>query len=68
VDKSRDELFKVVVNHEHQYSILPLNAAIPCGWSEVGKSGPKLTCLAYIKENWVDMRPLSVRQAGTDVE
>jgi hypothetical protein len=28
----------------------------------VGKEGPKAECLAYIKEVWTDMRPLSLRQ------
>jgi len=29
---------------------------------EVGKTGPKAECLAYIKEVWTDMRPLSLRK------
>jgi uncharacterized protein YbdZ (MbtH family) len=27
-------------------------------WTDVGKSGTKEECLAYIKEVWTDMRPL----------
>jgi MbtH protein len=34
----------------------------PLGWREVGKTGPKAECLAYIKEVWTDMRPLSLRK------
>lgn len=64
---SRDEqedttLYKVVINHEEQYSIWPLDRENPLGWREVGKSGLKSECLAYIKEVWTDMRPLSLRK------
>ncbi len=55
-------IYKVVVNHEEQYSIWPEYRENPPGWSEVGKVGPKAECLAYIKEVWTDMRPLSLRK------
>jgi len=32
------------------------------GWNDAGKSGLKSDCLAYIKEVWTDMRPLSLRK------
>lgn len=54
--------YRVVVNHEEQYSIWPDGREIPAGWREAGKSGPKADCLAYIKEVWTDMRPLSLRK------
>lgn len=54
--------FEVVVNHEEQYSIWPDFKPIPKGWRAVGKAGPKAECLAYIKEVWTDMRPLSLRK------
>jgi len=54
--------YKVVVNHEEQYAIWPEDKATPPGWQEVGKAGNKDTCLAYIKEVWTDMRPLSLRK------
>ena len=56
-------IYKVVVNHEEQYSIWPADRENPLGWRDVGKSGPKAECLAYIEEVWTDMRPLSLRQA-----
>jgi MbtH protein len=64
---SRDEredntIYKVVVNHEEQYSIWAADKEAPLGWTEVGKSGPKEECLAHIKEVWTDMRPLSLRR------
>jgi MbtH protein len=54
-------MYEVVVNHEEQYSIWPAHLTIPLGWRVVGKKDTKLACLAYVKEVWVDMRPLSVR-------
>ncbi len=54
--------YKVVVNHEEQYSIWPADRDNPLGWSDAGKSGTKAECLAFIKEVWTDMRPLSVRR------
>lgn len=55
-------LYKVVVNHEEQYSIWPQDRECPLGWREEGKSGTKQECLEHIKEVWTDMRPLSVRK------
>jgi MbtH protein len=55
-------VYKVVVNHEDQYSIWPAEKQNPSGWTDAGKSGPKAECLAYIKEIWTDMRPLSLRR------
>jgi MbtH protein len=55
--------YKVVVNHEEQYSIWPADRELPRGWEEVGKAGPKEECLAYIEEVWTDMRPLSLRKS-----
>jgi MbtH protein len=52
--------YKVVVNHEEQYSIWMAEREPPLGWREVGKQGTKAECLAYIEEVWTDMRPLSL--------
>jgi MbtH protein len=54
--------YKVVLNHEEQYSIWLSDREIPRGWRDAGKQGSKTECLAYIKEVWTDMRPLSLRQ------
>lgn len=54
--------YKVVLNHEEQYSIWPADRDNPLGWRDAGKSGPKADCLAYIEEVWTDMRPLSLRK------
>src|SRR5207302_10219029 len=55
-------IYKVVVNHEEQYSIWPAHKENALGWKDAGKSGTKAECLAYIKEAWTDMRPLSLRK------
>lgn len=52
---------KIVVNHDEQYSIWPADRQSPPGWREVGRSGTKSQCLAYIKEVWADMKPLGLR-------
>ncbi len=59
---SGEALFKVVVNHEGQYSIWPADRENPPGWSDAGKQGPREECLAHIGEVWTDMRPLSLRK------
>lgn len=48
-------IYKVVVNHEEQYSIWPAHRENALGWKDVGKSGTKEECLAYIKEVWTDI-------------
>jgi MbtH protein len=53
--------FKVVMNHEEQYSIWPAERENPAGWRDAGKSGTREECLAHIQEVWTDMRPLSLR-------
>ncbi|KAB8321063.1 MbtH family protein [Tolypothrix campylonemoides VB511288] len=61
-DQEDTTIYKVVVNHEQQYSIWPSERENAPGWKDVGKSGTKAECLDYIKEVWTDMRPLSLRQ------
>ncbi len=55
-------IYKVVVNHEEQYSIWPADRENALGWKDEGKTGTKDECLAHITEVWTDMRPLSLRK------
>jgi len=55
-------VYKVVVNHEEQYSIWPATRENAPGWRDAGKRGSRAECLAYIETVWTDMRPLSLRQ------
>jgi MbtH protein len=62
-ESEQDQIvYKVVVNHEEQYSIWPADRENPLGWREVGKQGLKQECLDHIKEIWTDMRPPSLRK------
>ena len=61
-------IYKVVVNHEEQYSIWPDYKENPLGWRDAGKVGTKQECLEYIKEVWTDMRPLSLRKKLEELE
>ena len=55
-------IYRVVMNHEEQYSIWPDYKENALGWQDAGKVGTKDECLAYIKMVWTDMRPLSLRK------
>jgi MbtH protein len=60
-EQEDDAVYKVVVNHEEQYSIWPAHQDSPSGWRDGGKTGLRDECLAYIRNVWTDMRPLSLR-------
>lgn len=55
-------VYMVVVNHEEQYSIWPVDRELPLGWRDAGKQGAKQECLDHIETVWTDMRPLSLRK------
>jgi MbtH protein len=64
MNENEDEdrtIYKVVVNHEEQYSIWPADRENALGWRDAGKTGMKADCLESIKEVWTDMRPKSLR-------
>ena len=62
-DDVQDEMYVVVLNHEEQYALWPDYAAVPAGWTVVFGPDKKPPCLDYVKENWTDMRPKSLRDA-----
>ena len=61
-DREDQTIYKVVMNHEEQYSIWPADRENALGLRDAGKQGTKQECLDYIKEVWTDMRPLSLRK------
>lgn len=61
-DEEDGAIYAVVVNKEEQYSIWPVDKAMPRGWRPAGKEARKAECLRYIDEVWTDMRPLSLRR------
>ncbi len=62
MELSDNTIYKVVVNHEEQYSIWQADRENPLGWQDEGTRGLKEVCLERIKEIWTDMRPLSLRK------
>ena len=52
----KNSRYKVVVNHEEQYSIIPLDQDISRGWKEVGTVGSQTECIKFIEEVWTDMK------------
>lgn len=62
-DEDDRRVYKVVVNHEEQYSIWLCDSPLPPGWTDLGKRGTKRECLDHIEQIWTDMRPLSLRRA-----
>jgi MbtH protein len=60
-DEDDTRIYKVVLNHEEQYSIWPRDRANPLGWRDEGTTGNKRECLQHIDRVWTDMRPLSLR-------
>ncbi len=55
-------IYRVVKNHEEQYSIWPKGKDLPLGWVDDGFDGSKQSCLDHIDSVWTDMRPLSLRK------
>lgn len=53
--------FVVLVNDEQQYSLWPAPIAVPDGWIVAHGPAARADCLAYVRENWTDMRPVSAR-------
>lgn len=58
-----DGRFLVVVNDEDQHSLWPVFVEVPAGWRTVFGEASKAECLAYVEQNWTDMRPKSLREA-----
>ncbi|WP_437759616.1 MbtH family protein [Sorangium sp. So ce1389] len=61
--EDNETIFRVVLNHEEQYSIWPAQRELPAGWRAEGTEGTRKECLAHIDRVWTDMRPLSLRNA-----
>jgi MbtH protein len=61
-------IYKVIINREEQYALYKADHENPLGWKDVGKTGTKGECQAYIDEVWVDRRPLSLRKRMEEME
>lgn len=57
-----DQVFKVVINHEEQYSIWPASRANPRGWTDAGATGTPETCISFIEKATADASPRKLRE------
>jgi MbtH protein len=58
-----DGTFYVLRNAEEQHSLWPTFADVPEGWQVVFGESTRADCLAFVEENWTDLRPKSLRDA-----
>ncbi|MFD0905915.1 MbtH family protein [Actinomadura sediminis] len=61
-----DGTYLVLVNDEGQHSLWPSFAEVPAGWTVAKDEDTRDACLAYVDENWTDMRPKSLIEAMGD--
>ena len=54
--------YRVVINHEEQYSIWFADRELPKGWEATDFVGTQEESLDHIEEVWTDMRPLAKRR------
>jgi MbtH protein len=52
--------YLILVNDENQHSLWPADIDVPEGWRTVFGASSRPECLAYVDENWTDMRPASL--------
>lgn len=55
--------FYVLRNAEEQHSLWPTFADVPEGWVVAFGESSRADCLAFVEENWTDLRPKSLRDA-----
>lgn len=56
-----DGTFYVLINDEEQHSLWPAFAPVPAGWTVAFGENTRAECLAYVEQNWADIRPKSLR-------
>jgi MbtH protein len=57
--------YKVVINHEEQYSIWPADRENALGWNDVGRVGSKDDCIDHIEQVWTNLSPAELRRKIT---
>lgn len=58
-----DGRFLVLINDERQYSLWPVFAEVPAGWTVEHAEDTLQACLEHIEQSWTDMRPQSLIDA-----
>ena len=61
MEDEEDTAYIVLINAEEQYCLWPALADLPQGWTQVGPTGTRDVCSAFVEENWTDMTPKSRR-------
>ncbi|MEU2824086.1 MbtH family protein [Streptomyces bacillaris] len=54
--------YLVLINDEGQHSLWPAFAEVPAGWTVAHPEDTRQACLAYVEQNWVDLRPRSLAE------
>lgn len=52
--------YYVLVNDENQHSLWPASIDIPEGWTVAHGADSHETCVAFVDQNWTDIRPKSL--------
>ncbi|MFD5805177.1 MULTISPECIES: MbtH family protein [unclassified Streptomyces] len=55
--------YLVLVNDEGQHSLWPAFAQVPAGWTVAKQEDSRASCLAFVEEQWTDLRPRSLARA-----
>lgn len=65
----KKNLFCIVINHEEQFSVWPIEKKIPAGWREYEPPyrDDYENCVDRIDQLWTDIRPLSQRSLTHNV-
>ena len=57
-----EDSYLVLRNDEDQYSLWPALVDVPARWHVALSVTTRQDCLTFIEQNWVDMRPRSLRR------
>jgi len=57
--------FLVLTNLQQQYSLWPIFAEVPQGWSSEMGPASRAECIQYIETHWQDMRPAALKNVET---
>jgi MbtH protein len=52
-----DREYRVLVNIEGRHSLWPAHLVVPEGWDVAYGPALRADCLAFVEDNWTDMRP-----------
>ncbi|MEU3613366.1 MbtH family NRPS accessory protein [Streptomyces sp. NPDC006872] len=61
--RETDSIHRVLRDGEGQHSLWPAAVGVLPGWQVAPDAVSRQDCLAFLEENWTDMRPHSLRLA-----